>query len=86
MCVGIAFEEDAMMEIKRAKKIDMFDYDPQKEEDQDESGELAKKIPIKSVQCGGMHTVALTPTGEAYSWGCNDEGALGRQGKDNQPE
>lgn len=64
----------------------MFDYDPQKEEDQDESGELAKKIPIKSVQCGGMHTVALTPTGEAYSWGCNDEGALGRQGKDNQPE
>jgi len=33
-----------------------------------------------------MHTVVLTPTGEAYSWGCNDDGALGRTtGKDSIP-
>ena len=32
-----------------------------------------------------MHTVALTPTGLAYSWGCNDEGALGRSGIDDKP-
>ena len=28
--------------------------------------------------CGGMHTIALTKTGEVFSWGCNDEGGLGR--------
>jgi len=32
--------------------------------------------------CGGMHTVALSPAGIAYSWGCNDEGALGRLGNE----
>ena len=34
-----------------------------------------------------MHTVALTPAGQAYSWGCNDDGALGRVGgNDGLPE
>ena len=32
-----------------------------------------------------MHSVAITPTGIAYSWGCNDEGALGRPGKEDKP-
>ena len=32
-----------------------------------------------------MHTVALTPTGVAFSWGCNDEGALGREGLEWKP-
>ena len=27
---------------------------------------------------GGMHTIALTKSGEVLSWGCNDEGGLGR--------
>lgn len=27
---------------------------------------------------GGMHNLVLTKTGEVYSFGCNDEGALGR--------
>uniref|UniRef100_A0A7S0WHD4 RCC1-like domain-containing protein n=1 Tax=Chlamydomonas leiostraca TaxID=1034604 RepID=A0A7S0WHD4_9CHLO len=30
------------------------------------------------VVCGGMHTVALSTKGEVWSWGVNDEGALGR--------
>lgn len=30
------------------------------------------------VVCGGMHTVALSSQGEVWSWGVNDEGALGR--------
>ncbi|KAJ9079203.1 hypothetical protein DSO57_1037777 [Entomophthora muscae] len=30
------------------------------------------------IACGGLHTLALTEEGELYSWGCNDEGALGR--------
>lgn len=33
---------------------------------------------FSQVACGGMHTVALTPGGLLYSWGVNDEGALGR--------
>ncbi|XP_031558913.1 regulator of chromosome condensation-like [Actinia tenebrosa] len=35
-------------------------------------------VEIVQVECGGMHTVALSNKGEVYSWGCNDEGALGR--------
>lgn len=32
-----------------------------------------------------MHTVALSNLGKVYTWGCNDEGALGREGPENQP-
>ncbi|XP_002731129.2 regulator of chromosome condensation-like [Saccoglossus kowalevskii] len=37
-------------------------------------------IPEKTVQiiAGGMHTVCLTEKGKIYTFGCNDEGALGR--------
>lgn len=31
------------------------------------------------VVAGGMHTIVLTKNGEVYSFGCNDEGALGRK-------
>jgi len=34
--------------------------------------------PIIQVTAGGMHTVCLTETGQVYTFGCNDEGALGR--------
>lgn len=26
-----------------------------------------------------MHTVALSTYGDVYTWGCNDDGALGRK-------
>ncbi|XP_065186805.1 regulator of chromosome condensation-like [Sycon ciliatum] len=42
-------------------------------------------IPIKQVVCGGMHTVALTTEGKVYTFGCNDEGALGRTGDEALP-
>jgi len=32
-----------------------------------------------------MHTVALASNGAVYTWGCNDEGALGRPGAENTP-
>lgn len=37
-------------------------------------------LPEKIVQivAGGMHTVCLSDTGTVYTFGCNDEGALGR--------
>jgi regulator of chromosome condensation len=41
--------------------------------------------PIHSVSCGGMHTAALTREGRVYTWGCNDDGALGRSGIENCP-
>jgi regulator of chromosome condensation len=35
-------------------------------------------VPVVAVACGGMHTLTLTEDGVAWSWGVNDEGALGR--------
>ena len=34
---------------------------------------------IVQIICGGMHTVCLTPAGDVYTFGCNDESALGRK-------
>lgn len=34
---------------------------------------------VLQVACGGMHTVVLTEDRCVYSWGVNDEGALGRK-------
>ena len=34
---------------------------------------------VTQVAPGGMHSVALTPDGEVYTTGVNDEGALGRE-------
>lgn len=33
---------------------------------------------IVAIAAGGMHNVALTKTGNVITFGCNDEGALGR--------
>ena len=32
-----------------------------------------------------MHTVALSTQGRVFTWGCNDDGALGRDGAENVP-
>jgi regulator of chromosome condensation len=40
---------------------------------------------ILKIVCGGMHTVALSSLGKVFTWGCNDEGALGREGAENTP-
>ena len=39
-----------------------------------------KKIeePVMMAAAGGMHNVFLTTSGHVYTFGCNDEGALGR--------
>uniref|UniRef100_A0A3B3QC24 Regulator of chromosome condensation 1 n=1 Tax=Paramormyrops kingsleyae TaxID=1676925 RepID=A0A3B3QC24_9TELE len=34
--------------------------------------------PVVQAVAGGMHTVCLSDTGSIYTFGCNDEGALGR--------
>lgn len=33
---------------------------------------------VVAIAAGGMHNLCLTKNGEVYSFGCNDEGALGR--------
>ncbi|KAJ2398101.1 hypothetical protein GGI23_003308 [Coemansia sp. RSA 2559] len=35
---------------------------------------------IVDIACGGLHTMALTADGQLWSWGCNDQKALGRAG------
>ena len=40
---------------------------------------------ISLIACGSMHTLALSTEGKVYSWGCNDDGALGRSGTENSP-
>jgi regulator of chromosome condensation len=39
---------------------------------------LPKSARCAQVACGGMHTLALSSDGRVFSWGVNDEGALGR--------
>ena len=50
--------------------------------------ELSPGLPAKSIikiSCGGLHTVALCRDGVVFSWGNNDDGALGRIGTENTP-
>ncbi len=54
--------------------------------------ERPKKIPsfptgvkFSKIVCGGLHTLALTNEGQIFSWGCNDDGALGRTGTESLP-
>ena len=73
---GLEFEEDDFREVKRAKKLPLFDKIPDSP---------VPQVLVSKLAVGGMHSVAITPTGLAYSWGCNDEGALGRKGKEDKP-
>ena len=43
------------------------------------------RVPIARISVGGIHSIALTTTGEVWSWGCNDDCALGRSGAENVP-
>ncbi|KAI9262787.1 regulator of chromosome condensation 1/beta-lactamase-inhibitor protein II [Sporodiniella umbellata] len=55
--------------------------------------EKNRPVPIKSVSniefvdivAGGLHSLALTKKGDLYSWGCTDEGVLGREGANDTP-
>ncbi len=40
---------------------------------------------IVAVAVGSLHNLALTADGRVFSWGCNDDGALGRTGEENVP-
>jgi len=42
---------------------------------------LPNKVDVVQMACGGMHSLAMTKDGKVYSWGVNDQGALGRETK-----
>lgn len=42
------------------------------------------KANVAKVSCGGMHTLVLTESGVVWSFGCNDDGALGRPTNDDR--
>ncbi|KAI9477469.1 ran exchange factor Prp20/Pim1 [Coemansia mojavensis] len=39
-----------------------------------------ESVKVVDLACGGLHTVALAADGQLWSWGCNDQKALGRDG------
>lgn len=34
---------------------------------------------VVGIACGGIHNAVFTETGQVYTWGCNDDGSLGRE-------
>ena len=65
---------DDVYESRKGRKPTIFDI-----------GDISPARSIIKITCGGMHTLALANCGTIYSWGCNDEGALGRPGAENTP-
>jgi len=45
-----------------------------------------KGVCIASIACGGLHTVCASVEGSLYTWGCGDDGALGRASGDSDCE
>lgn len=43
------------------------------------------ELEVVGIFAGGLHTIALTSSGKLYSWGCNDQKALGRSGEETEP-
>ena len=62
---------DDVFESKIPKQVSLFNTEPSNK--------------VYKIACGGMHTLVLTTMGTIYSWGCNDDGALGREGSENIP-
>ena len=40
---------------------------------------------VCGIACGGLHNAVYTETGQVYTWGCNDDGSLGRLGEEFAP-
>ena len=75
--IGLEFDEDDCKEVKRPKRLPLFDMSM--------GGAGLDKVPIVTLSCGSLHCAAIAASGAVYTFGCNDEGALGRPGKEDQP-
>ncbi len=43
------------------------------------------KIQVSGISCGGIHNALYTSSGRVYTWGCADDGSLGRVGDEGTP-
>jgi len=56
------------------------------EEDDDLMVKFPRKVlsladkQVVGISCGGLHNAVCTASGAVYTWGCNDDGSLGRVG------
>ena len=48
-------------------------------------GQHGADVTVRSVVCGLSHSAAIVGDGELWTWGCNDDGSLGRDGAENVP-
>jgi alpha-tubulin suppressor-like RCC1 family protein len=79
VCVilGLEFSEDDLREVKFPKRLPVFDMSVLEQ--------LDMKVPIVKLACGGMHSAAIAASGAVYTWGNNDNHALGRSGVEDKP-
>lgn len=47
---------------------------------------ILEELGVVRIAVGGMHAAAITHDNKIYTWGVNDQGALGRDTTDNRPE
>lgn len=40
---------------------------------------------VCGIACGGIHNAVYTESGQVYTWGCADDGSLGRTGEEFMP-
>jgi regulator of chromosome condensation len=40
---------------------------------------------VCGISCGGIHNAVFTDDGQVYTWGCSDDGSLGRPGDESTP-
>ena len=40
---------------------------------------------VCGIACGGLHNAVVTEQGQVFTWGCADDGSLGRVGDENHP-
>lgn len=40
---------------------------------------------VSGISCGGLHNAVYTEEGQVYTWGCADDGSLGRPGEESVP-
>ncbi|KAM0746713.1 RCC1/BLIP-II [Meredithblackwellia eburnea MCA 4105] len=68
---GLGVAENVLCEIKRPRPQAWFEGKIEEKADGWEDG-------IAGLECGGMHTLAVDKLGRVWSWGINDNAALGR--------
>ena len=69
--LGVDLGDNEDMETSTPKKLDLLNLEP--------------NLKIYKICCGGLHTLALSTSGHVFSWGCNDDYALGRGGEEKTP-